>query len=143
MHLYLAPFVLFYIYLPYIFRESSCLDRTNVAQFSAGVEALEQQLVVMGIRSSAKLDPSSNIIRVLIEMYVEIGDHIALQYGGSEAHKKVSVERSESSFHGPIGKVRAQCCVYTILVVPGISSQATHSTFTLASIAQRASHVNS
>ncbi len=82
-----------------------CLDRTNVAQFSAGVEALEQQLVVMGIRSSAKLDPSSNIIRVLIEMYVEIGDHIALQYGGSEAHKKVSVERSESSFHGPIGKV--------------------------------------
>lgn len=83
----------------------SCLDRTNVAQFSAGVEALEQQLVVMGIRSSAKLDPSSNIIRVLIEMYVEIGDHIALQYGGSEAHKKVNVERSESSFHGPIGKV--------------------------------------
>jgi phosphatidylinositol 3,5-bisphosphate 5-phosphatase len=84
----------------------SCLDRTNVAQFSAGVEALEQQLVVMGIRSSAKLDPSSNIIRVLIEMYVEIGDHIALQYGGSEAHKKVSAEHSDSSFHGPIGKVR-------------------------------------
>jgi hypothetical protein len=60
----------------------------------------------MGIRSSAKLDPSSNIIRVLIEMYVEIGDHIALQYGGSEAHKKVSAEHSDSSFHGPIGKVR-------------------------------------
>lgn len=90
----------------YRFLRYSCLDRTNVAQFSAGVEALEQQLVVMGIRSSAKLDPSSNIIRVLIEMYVEIGDHIALQYGGSEAHKKVNVERSESSFHGPIGKVR-------------------------------------
>jgi hypothetical protein len=44
----------------------SCLDRTNVAQFSAGVEAMEQQLVVMGIRSSPKLDPSSNIVRVLI-----------------------------------------------------------------------------
>jgi len=65
-----------------------CLDRTNVAQFSAGVMALAQQLVVMGIRSSVKLDPSSNIVRVLIDMYVDIGDHLALQYGGSEAHKK-------------------------------------------------------
>jgi len=50
---------------------SSCLDRTNVAQFSAGVEAIGQQLVVMGIRSKAKLDPcTSNIVRVLIDMYV-------------------------------------------------------------------------
>jgi hypothetical protein len=65
-----------------------------------------QQLVVMGIRSNPKLDPSSNIVRVLIDMYVDIGDHIALQYGGSEAHKKVSSERSES-IAGPIGKVRA------------------------------------
>ena len=84
---------------------TSCLDRTNVAQFSAGVEAMGQQLVVMGIRSNPKLDPSSNIVRVLIDMYVDIGDHIALQYGGSEAHKKVSSERSES-IAGPIGKVR-------------------------------------
>ena len=65
-----------------------CLDRTNVAQFSAGVMALAQQLCVMGIRSSTHLDPSSNIVRVLIDMYVEVGDHVALQYGGSEAHKK-------------------------------------------------------
>jgi len=65
-----------------------CLDRTNVAQFSAGVMALAQQLAVTGIRSSVKLDPSSSIVRVLIDMYVEIGDHLALQYGGSEAHKK-------------------------------------------------------
>lgn len=68
------------------------------------MEAIEQQLVVMGIRSSPRLDPSSNIVRVLIDMYVDIGDHIALQYGGSEAHKKVSAERSESIV-GPIGKV--------------------------------------
>eukprot|EP00934_Nitzschia_sp_Nitz4_P008021 Nitzschia sp. Nitz4//scaffold1_size375055//278359//282522//NITZ4_000307-RA/size375055-augustus-gene-0.689-mRNA-1//1//CDS//3329541138//8011//frame0 len=81
-----------------------CLDRTNVAQFSAGVEAMEQQLVVMGIRTSPNLDPSSNIVRVLIDMYVDIGDHIALQYGGSEAHKKVSTERNESTIVGPIGK---------------------------------------
>jgi phosphatidylinositol 3,5-bisphosphate 5-phosphatase len=75
-----------------------------VAQFSAGVEAMEQQFVVMGIRSNPKLDPSSNVVRVLIDMYVDIGDHIALQYGGSEAHKKVTAERSESIV-GPIGKV--------------------------------------
>ena len=49
----------------------SCLDRTNVAQFSAGVEALGHQLVVMGIRSSPKLDPSSIIVRMLIDMWVE------------------------------------------------------------------------
>ena len=83
----------------------SCLDRTNVAQFSAGVEAISQQLVVMGIRSRAHLSPSSNIVRVLIDMYVEIGDNIALQYGGSEAHKKVSAQKSDN-ISGPIGKVR-------------------------------------
>ena len=82
----------------------SCLDRTNVAQFSAGVEAISQQLVVMGIRSQSKLDPSSNIVRVLIDMYVDIGDSIALQYGGSEAHKKVTAGHAESNIM-PIGKV--------------------------------------
>jgi len=82
---------------------ASCLDRTNVAQFSAGVEAIGQQLVVMGIRSKAKLDPSATTVRVLIDMYVDIGDSIALQYGGSEAHKKVSAESSESNIT-PIGK---------------------------------------
>ena len=87
----------------------SCLDRTNVAQFSAGVEAIEQQLVVMGIRSSAKLDSTANIVRVLIDMYVDIGDSIALQYGGSEAHKKVNTENSQSTIAGPMGKVRKRC----------------------------------
>jgi len=82
----------------------SCLDRTNVAQFSAGVEALGQQLVVMGIRSSPKLDPPSIIVRMLIDMYVEIGDQIALQYGGSEAHKKVASAGANSNIPGPMGK---------------------------------------
>ena len=77
-----------------------------MAQFSAGVEAISQQLVVMGIRSQSKLDPSSNIVRVLIDMYVDIGDSIALQYGGSEAHKKVNTGRAESNII-PIGKVRS------------------------------------
>ena len=81
-----------------------CLDRTNVAQFSSGVEALGQQLVVMGIRSSPKLDPSSIIVRMLIDMYVEIGDQIALQYGGSEAHKKVASAGEKTNVPGQLGK---------------------------------------
>ena len=81
-----------------------CLDRTNVAQFTAGVVALEQQLVVMGIRNTPRLDRSSTVIQMLINMYVEIGDSIAMQYGGSEAHKKVTTKRSD--INGPMGKVR-------------------------------------
>lgn len=30
------------------------------------------------------------IVLVLMDLYSELGDNIALQYGGSEAHKKVS-----------------------------------------------------
>jgi hypothetical protein len=80
----------------------SCLDRTNVAQFSVGVDVVAQQLVVMGIRSQKKLGPASSIVSVLIDMYVDIGDSIALQYGGSEAHKKVTAGVVESTM--PIGK---------------------------------------
>lgn len=99
--------------------------------------------MVMGIRSSAKLDPSSNIIRVLIELYVEVGDQIALQYGGSEAHKKVDVETSESSFHGPMGKVRKR-----ISHVPlnRLGFSVLHFLISLSAvtiIAQRASYLNS
>lgn len=89
------------------FLPRSCLDRTNVAQFSAGVEAIGHQLVVMGIRSKGKLGPSSSFVRVLIDLYVDIGDSIALQYGGSEAHKKVTAGVPET-IAGPIGKV----CLY-------------------------------
>jgi hypothetical protein len=60
----------------------------------------------MGIRSQCKLGPSSSFVRVLIDLYVDIGDSIALQYGGSEAHKKVTAGVSES-IAGPIGKVSA------------------------------------
>jgi hypothetical protein len=83
-----------------------CLDRTNSAQFRAGVNAVGQQLVVMGIRSKGKLDTSSSVFQVLIEMYVDVGDSLALQYGGSEAHKKVTASKTESAINipGPIGK---------------------------------------
>lgn len=60
--------------------------------------------MVMGIKSQCKLGPSSSFVRVLIDLYVDVGDSIALQYGGSEAHKKVTAGVSDS-IAGPIGKV--------------------------------------
>ncbi|CAM9264609.1 unnamed protein product [Sphacelaria rigidula] len=65
-----------------------CLDRTNVGQFSVGVHALAKQLYVMGVSSQESLDSGSQVVQVLMELYTELGDSIAWQYGGSEAHKK-------------------------------------------------------
>ena len=79
-----------------------CLDRTNVAQFSASVCALGQQLLVMGVTGSPELEQGQAIVSVLMDMYSEIGDQIALQYGGSEAHKKVAATGNNfSSVQGP------------------------------------------
>jgi hypothetical protein len=43
---------------------------------------------------------------IYFSRYVEIGDQIALQYGGSEAHKKVASTGATSNIQGPMGKVR-------------------------------------
>ncbi|CAN0024749.1 unnamed protein product [Scytosiphon promiscuus] len=67
-----------------------CLDRTNVGQFSIGVHALAKQLYVMGVSNQVSLESGSQVALVFMELYSELGDNIALQYGGSEAHKKVS-----------------------------------------------------
>ncbi|KAJ1458990.1 SacI homology domain-containing protein [Pelagophyceae sp. CCMP2097] len=66
-----------------------CLDRSNVAQFTVGVHALGRQLATMGMRSSSSLEAGSQIVVVLMELYSAVGDLISLQYGGSEAHKKM------------------------------------------------------
>jgi hypothetical protein len=71
----------------------------------------------MGIRPKGKLGPSSSFVRVLIDLYVDIGDSIALQYGGSEAHKKVTAGVSET-IAGPIGKVRLHRNVLKLLKYP-------------------------
>ena len=67
-----------------------CLDRTNVAQFSVGVHALGLQLAALGLVKHAALDSDNPVALVLMDMYSTAGDQIALQYGGSEAHKKVA-----------------------------------------------------
>ncbi|WFD36768.1 phosphatidylinositol-3,5-bisphosphate 5-phosphatase [Malassezia cuniculi] len=60
-----------------------CLDRTNAAQFVLGKAALAHQLHALGLLASPHLDFDSDAVNMLTEMYHDLGDTIALQYGGS------------------------------------------------------------
>lgn len=66
-----------------------CLDRTNVAQYAYGLEALGRQLQAVGLIDCPKIHPDSEVAAALMEMYHDMGDSLALQYGGSEAHNYV------------------------------------------------------
>ncbi|KAG0609702.1 hypothetical protein M758_7G007600 [Ceratodon purpureus] len=70
-----------------------CLDRTNVAQYAYGLEALGRQLQAVGLMDKPKLDPDCGVAACLMDMYQNMGDSLALQYGGSEAHNYVFPER--------------------------------------------------
>lgn len=76
------------------------LDRTNVGQFCLGVHVLGLQLFALGFVESPLLEPRNPAVRVLMQMFESMGDRIALQYGGSEAHKKVG---SQAEKHGGAG----------------------------------------
>lgn len=67
-----------------------CLDRTNVAQYYIGAHVLGKQLHALGILESPELNPRSVIVSLFASMFDALGDRIALQYGGSEANKKVT-----------------------------------------------------
>lgn len=67
-----------------------CLDRTNGGQFAVAMRFLTVSLVTLGILGPHQMvEPSSQLLLSLMDMFGEMGDRIALQYGGSEAHKKV------------------------------------------------------
>ncbi|XP_028792327.1 phosphoinositide phosphatase SAC1 isoform X2 [Neltuma alba] len=70
-----------------------CLDRTNVAQYAYGLQALGRQLHAMGLSDVSKVDPDSSIAAALMDMYQSMGDALAQQYGGSAAHNTVFPER--------------------------------------------------
>ena len=61
-----------------------CLDRTNGGQFALGMKFLNTSLRVLGLNDHKPLDPSNKMLMELMEMYAEVGDRIAVQYGGSE-----------------------------------------------------------
>lgn len=73
-----------------------CLDRTNIAQYAYGLAALGRQLHAMGLTSLQKLDSESSIATRLMNMYQEMGDALAFQYGGSAAHTTVRIFFFES-----------------------------------------------
>lgn len=60
-----------------------CLDRTNAAQFVLGKAALAHQLYALGLLAAPCLEFDSDAVNMLTEMYHDLGDTIALQYGGS------------------------------------------------------------
>ncbi|KAI8520730.1 phosphatidylinositol-3,5-bisphosphate 5-phosphatase [Branchiostoma belcheri] len=61
-----------------------CLDRTNTAQFVTGKVALAFQLYSLGVLEDPKLEFDTDAIRVFEELYEDMGDTLALQYGGSQ-----------------------------------------------------------
>lgn len=79
-----------------------CLDRTNAAQFVVGKRALGLQLKSLGIVDDSYLEYDSDIVNILTELFHDLGDTIALQYGGShlvntmETYRKINQWRSHS-----------------------------------------------
>ncbi len=56
-----------------------CLDRTNVAQFAAGLSGLGRQLVGLGLAARPDLDPRSSAATQLMAMYEAMGNTLARQ----------------------------------------------------------------
>jgi len=63
-----------------------CLDRTNVAQFAAARTAFSFQLQALGLAEVHSLDYDSLIFQHLMDQYELMGNYLAQQYGGSQAH---------------------------------------------------------
>ena len=84
-----------------------CLDRTNVAQFAWGLAALGAQLEALGLADGGAISLDGSFAGELFEMYRAMGDALAVQYGGSEAHAKAGdvgnggrTERSRTGGNG-------------------------------------------
>jgi hypothetical protein len=76
------------------------LDRTNAAQFCIGKAALGHQLFAMGfIESPHALQLDSDICQILIEMYEQMGNQLALQYAGSELVNTIKTYRWACQLH--------------------------------------------
>lgn len=62
-----------------------CLDRTNAAQFVIGKAAFGHQLHALGLLHHPNLPFDCDAVNMLTEMYHDLGDTIALQYGGESS----------------------------------------------------------
>ena len=82
-----------------------CLDRTNVAQFAWGLAALGCQLERLGVIDGDVIGPDSPLATALMSVYRSMGDVLAMQYGGSQAHRKAEMARDGVGVGGPSGAV--------------------------------------
>eukprot|EP00697_Spironema_sp_BW2_P012926 gnl/Spiro4/29631_TR14530_c1_g1_i1.p1 gnl/Spiro4/29631_TR14530_c1_g1~~gnl/Spiro4/29631_TR14530_c1_g1_i1.p1 ORF type:complete len:857 (-),score=214.11 gnl/Spiro4/29631_TR14530_c1_g1_i1:17-2587(-) len=64
-----------------------CIDRTNIAQSFNAYMAFNEQLYALGAIAAPNIDLQAPIIKVLLNHFEEMGDILAVQYGGSFAHK--------------------------------------------------------
>ena len=69
---------------------TNCLDRINVMQFAYGLAALGRQLQVLKVIEEPKIEQRPPLADDLMDFYERMGDTLAIQYGGSAAHNKVS-----------------------------------------------------
>lgn len=69
------------------------LDRTNTAQFVLGKVALAFQLQALGVLIEPSLEYDTDAVRLLVQLYEDHGDTIALQYGGSQLVHRVKTYR--------------------------------------------------
>ncbi|KAJ1912407.1 phosphatidylinositol-3,5-bisphosphate 5-phosphatase [Tieghemiomyces parasiticus] len=79
-----------------------CLDRTNTAQNLIGKCALGHQLYALGVIHQPFVAFDTDAVRLLNDMYRQMGNTIALQYGGSqlvntiESYQKINHWTSQS-----------------------------------------------
>lgn len=77
-------------------------SRTNAAQFVIAKAALGHQLLALGLIHHPVLPFDSDAVNLITEMHHDLGDTIALQYGGShlvntmETYRKIGQWTSHS-----------------------------------------------
>lgn len=82
-----------------------CLDRTNVGQHANGMVALGIQFQVLGLSHSGEIEPESAFSNILNELYEVLGDTVAIQYGGSVAHKKYGQQAHDAVSNSAFRKI--------------------------------------
>ncbi|KAJ2741016.1 phosphatidylinositol-3,5-bisphosphate 5-phosphatase [Coemansia sp. BCRC 34301] len=75
-----------------------CLDRTNAAQSIIGKVALAHQLFELGQISEPLLSFNTDAAMIIEEMYHDLGNTIALQYGGSHLVNTVQTYRRNTNW---------------------------------------------
>ncbi|KAJ1961232.1 phosphatidylinositol-3,5-bisphosphate 5-phosphatase, partial [Dipsacomyces acuminosporus] len=75
-----------------------CLDRTNAAQSIIGKVVLAHQLFALGQISEPYLSFNTDAAMIIEEMYHDLGNTIALQYGGSHLVNTVQTYRRNTNW---------------------------------------------